>query len=305
LYRGRSNMALSQFRADVAKIRAVVERHRVADQAAAFERELAKLEGPARESALELIARALDLHQAFSLAAQHEVVVLVHGIRTEAPWEEMVRDILEDSPRRVVVPLRYGRFDALRFWFPLWTRTREIRRILLRLQAIHHKHADKKLSIVAHSFGTYAIGRILRDTPNLVLHRLVLCGSILPRDFRWDHVSNRLQSDVMNECGTKDVWPVIAGRYTWRCGASGTYGFGTGGVYDRFHAGGHSDYFSPAFVTNYWLPLFDAGDIVHPPNEARRSTPWWLRFVGGCFVRLLVIALLVYVIATAIRWLTK
>jgi hypothetical protein len=294
-------MAFSQYRSEVERIRSAVVRHRVADQAAAFERELARLEGPAREAALALIATAIDLSEAFLLASQHEVVVLVHGIRTEAQWEEMVRNILQDPPRRVVVPLRYGKFDAVRFWFPLWTRSCQIRRILLRIQAIHHQHADKKLSIVAHSFGTYAVGDILQNTPNLVLHRLVLCGSILPQDFRWDHVAHRLQSDVMNECGRRDVWPVVAGNYTWGCGASGTYGFGTASVHDRFHDTGHSDYFSPDFVTTYWWPFFANGTVIDPPGEGERSsTGIGLGCLGSCLPKLVLLGL---VIGALIYWL--
>jgi hypothetical protein len=297
-------MAFSQYQADVDRIRNAVARHRVADQAAVLQRELARLEGPARDAALALVTAAFDFSQAIFVAAQHEVVVLIHGIRTEAPWEEMVRNILQDPPRRIVIPLRYGKFDALKFWFPLWTRSYQIRRILLRIQAIHHQHADKKLSIVAHSFGTYAVGDILQNTPNLVLHRLVLCGSILPQDFRWDHVAHRLQSEVMNECGGRDVWPVAAGNYTWRCGASGTYGFGTASVHDRFHDTGHSDYFSPDFVTAFWLPFFADGTVVDPPGEGERpSSGIVLGCLGSCFPKLLLLGVGVVAIAAFIRWL--
>ena len=34
----------------------------------------------------------------------------------------MVATVLSEIPNIEVCPLKYGRFDALRFWFPIWTR---------------------------------------------------------------------------------------------------------------------------------------------------------------------------------------
>ena len=42
------------------------------------------------------------------------------------------------------------------------------------------RHPHAKLSIIAHSFGTYIIGQILKRGFDLHIHRLILCGSVLP-----------------------------------------------------------------------------------------------------------------------------
>ena len=51
----------------------------------------------------------------------YQVVLLIHGIRTQADWGPMVRSKLEVPGKIEVIPIKYGYFDAFRFWFPFWT----------------------------------------------------------------------------------------------------------------------------------------------------------------------------------------
>ena len=69
-------------------------------------------------------------------SAPNHVVVLIHGIRTQAPWAEMAADILAQQCGVKVIPLRYGYFDLCRFLSPLFTRRRPITRILRELRDI-------------------------------------------------------------------------------------------------------------------------------------------------------------------------
>jgi hypothetical protein len=48
----------------------------------------------------------------------NQIVLLIHGIRTQAEWGPMVRSKIEIPGQVEVVPIKYGYFDALRFWFP-------------------------------------------------------------------------------------------------------------------------------------------------------------------------------------------
>ena len=95
----------------------------------------------------------------------YQVVLLIHGIRTEADWGPMVRSKLEVPGQIEVIPIKYGYFDAFRFWFPFWTRNKSIERVYTQirvaLQVARKKDAHVKLSIIAHSFGTYIIARLL------------------------------------------------------------------------------------------------------------------------------------------------
>jgi Leucine Rich repeats (2 copies) len=112
-----------------------------------------------------------------------EVVLLIHGIRDFAEWQDMVSTVLAEIPATEISPLKYGRFDALKFWFPLWTRRAPIRKILRRIRDAHARNPSAKLSVIAHSFGTYAIGKILNRNPD---HR------IAPTDSLWGDFTDRI-----------------------------------------------------------------------------------------------------------------
>lgn len=92
-----------------------------------------------------------------------EVVLLIHGIRTRANWQPMVERVLREIPHIVeVYPIKYGYFDAFRFWCPVLTRTGPIDFVHRQIEIVQTRHPGTRISIVAHSFGTYAISRILR-----------------------------------------------------------------------------------------------------------------------------------------------
>jgi pimeloyl-ACP methyl ester carboxylesterase len=202
-----------------------------------------------------------------------EVVLLAHGIRDFGEWEQKVSTILEKIPATRAPPLSYGRFDAIRFWFPIGTREAPVRKLLWRIRSARDRFSTAKLSVIAHSFGTYAIGKILRENPDIRLHRLVLCGAILPSEFRWDQIQHSVATEIINDCGIRDIWPVLAQSTTFGYGPSGRFGFGTPGVRDRFHDFGHGGFFQKKFVADFWLPWFRNGEFVKskapPPSGAR------------------------------------
>jgi hypothetical protein len=139
-------------------------------------------------------------------------------------------------------------------------------------------HPEAKLSIIAHSFGTYVIGKILQKHFDLYIHRLILCGSVLPRDFPWEQYQGRFDDTrAINECGKADIWPVLAKSLSWGYGASGTHGFGAVLVTDRYHSGGHGQYFASEFVEKYWAPLIQRGEYQKTGFELTMPpTPWWM-----------------------------
>ena len=46
-------------------------------------------------------------------------------------------------------------------------------------------HRDADCSIIAHSFGTFVVARILRDNTDLELDRIIFCGSVVSHKFRF------------------------------------------------------------------------------------------------------------------------
>ncbi|MDQ5868012.1 MAG: hypothetical protein M3390_20145, partial [Chloroflexota bacterium] len=232
-----------------------------------------------------------------------QVVLLVHGIRTHANWQEMVVEQLAEKNSITVIPVRYGYLDLFRFWFPWLTRERPIQKTLRRIRAAISRHPHARLSIIAHSFGTYAITKILDDNPDIKVFRLILCGSIVPTEFRWDKITgDQIHDPVINECGARDIWPVVAQATTWGYGASGTFGFGSAaaGVEDRFHNYRHSDYFTPEFVEHFWKPYIERGEITKSAWGAKRPPPpWWLDILGSLLNKYIFIILVLILLVSA------
>ena len=169
------------------------------------------------------------------------------------------------------------------------------------LQKYRRSHPDAKLSIIAHSFGTYIIGEILKRGFDLQIDRLILCGSVLPQGFPWHQYQGRFADDkVVNECGKADIWPVLAQSASWGYGASGTHGFGAVLVKDRFHAGGHGQYFDPGFVEKYWEPFIRRGEYQGTDFETKMPpTPWWVSVLGILPLQWMIVALIVLALALA------
>lgn len=226
-------------------------------------------------------------------------MILVHGIRTRAEWQTRIRNLFEADGTTKVVPIGYGYFDAFRFWSPVLTRQGPVRVVLskirdalstTKLTAAGVDLNSCEIVFVGHSFGTYILGQILKENPDIRPHRLLLCGSIIPEDFRWDQLSNRPQ-EVLNEAGSRDIWPILAKALTWGYGSSGTFGF-MGYVRDRYHNIGHSDYFEPGFAEKFWVPWIQTGKVESTEfeTELRPSTPWFKNLIEVLPIKSLVLA---------------
>lgn len=223
------------------------------------------------------------------------VVLLLHGIRTQGEWQQRVAATLENEPTILVRPTRYEFLDVLRFLLPIPPlHRRPIERITRLVRDELTKKPDR-LSIVAHSFGTFIVSKILKNEADIDLHRLLLCGSIIPTSFPWELYRHRFSPDtdwqVVNDCGMSDIWPVLAQSVTWGYGSSGRFGFGHGRVKDRFHTVGHSGFFSEEFVRAYWLPYLTEGRIAAGSLD-RPTTPWALSLLTVLKLRYLIIAAL-------------
>lgn len=234
------------------------------------------------EAPMETVTEQTDL----------QVVLLIHGIRTQAEWQQMVAKKLEVAGKIKVFPIMYGFFDALRFWCPVFTRSFPINRVLTQIRVARDQYPNAKVSIIAHSFGTYVIGHILQSNFDIKFHRIVLCGSVLPQYFPWERILRQITPEnIVNECGSKDIWPVIAQCSTWGYGASGTYGFGVIVVKDRYHEASHSQYFFPAFVDEYWIPLIHRGEYKDTEFGSKRpTTPLLLSLFGVLPINYIIVA---------------
>lgn len=126
-------------------------------------------------------------------ASHRHIVHLIHGIRTHAAWQDRVTAILEEIPHVKVVATRYGKFDLIRFLLPGPGRLPPIRKTLADLLgAIRLARAtNSKLTVIAHSYGTHAIFRILSENPEIDIDNLLLCGAIKGHESNWSSVKRR------------------------------------------------------------------------------------------------------------------
>jgi hypothetical protein len=212
------------------------------------------------------------------MPAERHVVALIHGIRTEAAWAERIKSVLEQHAGATVEPLKYGYFDVFRFLCPVFTRGAAVSEIHEKLRSVREYNRDSDISIVAHSFGTYIITSILRSDPFFKVNRMILCGSVVHRRFPWSRVAHQvIDKKVLNECGTRDVWPVLARTVTYGYGPTGTFGFGDPKVRDRFHRTTHGGFFDAEFVEAFWVPYIADGRIDGTEWEKDRpAPPFWL-----------------------------
>ena len=128
-------------------------------------------------------------------------------------------------------------------------------------------HPSKRPSVVAHSFGSFIVGKALLKYPDIHFDKVILCGSILPEDFPWEDVLGRGQVGTMwNDFGSKDFWVWVVPYVASETGRAGRYGFS---VENPLHISngqahkGHPDYFKELHWESQWLPF-----LVSPPRGA-------------------------------------
>jgi hypothetical protein len=209
-------------------------------------------------------------HREPDVVAGPQVVVLIHGIRTHASWAEMVAQRIRTNIGSHVEIIKYDYYDLFSFLCPILTRRAPIEKISIELEDIQKQYPDARISVIAHSFGTYALMEALKRV-DIRLGRVVLCGSVLETSFRKGDIKNLPPPvAVLNECSGNDILPILAGIFSWGYGAAGTWGIGTAGVRNRHHAVGHSGYFKEKFVDCYWIPFLKDGSVVDSPLDIDR-----------------------------------
>jgi GNAT superfamily N-acetyltransferase len=119
---------------------------------------------------------------------------------------------------------------------------------------------DRRPCLAAHSFGTWITCNAMLKYDDMRFDKLILCGSILPRDFNWARLFARDQvAMVRNECGHKDPWPGWASRVAPGMGRSGSTGFDWFETlveeqdYDEY---GHGEFLCRRHIEQHWVPFF-------------------------------------------------
>ena len=221
---------------------------------------------------------------------ERHLVILVHGINTFADWMPAMADTLE-SAGFLVSPTSFGDMRVSRFLLPIGRpRQQAIQRVLTNIRTAKELHKPDRISVITHSFGTYVVARILQREP-WPWHRIIFCGSVLPEKFPLDEVRDRFTAPLLNEVGTRDIWPAMAAWVTWGYGSVGSYGFNHPTVRTRWHEGfRHSDFLTSDFCNKYWVPFLRDGTIIRGSDKPSRL-PWTIRAITKIPLRWIVLFL--------------
>lgn len=189
------------------------------------------------------------------------VVVPIHGIRDDGAWADGIRRALARHNHIVVSPGGYGYFPVWKFLASESARGQVYEHILRTLR--NAQGHNQVVSVICHSFGTYGVTRAIIENPDIRLFRLIMCGSIVPQEFAWDKVPATLPlGRIVNDCGNRDNWPVVARRLNSRFGATGRFGFAHAPVIDRWHDVDHGGFASTQMIEEYWAPFLARGKLV-------------------------------------------
>jgi pimeloyl-ACP methyl ester carboxylesterase len=204
--------------------------------------------------------------------AKKHIVVLLHGMNTNAEWQEAIAESMRNSPELEPTVVGYGNFNPLKFFVPYIFRRGRIKKVLTDLRGIRARNPDADISIVAHSFGTYIVAKILAANSDVKLHRILLCGAIVDTDYDWSAVSERFSEPVVNDIGRRDIYPSLAKSWSWGLGNSGCIGFQNSLVRDRHFMYGHSGFLNVRHMHKFWLPYLIDGKVVSSRYSRLRKT---------------------------------
>lgn len=130
-----------------------------------------------------------------------------------------------------------------------------------RYNEVTARYPDVTPSIIAHSFGTYILCKAVQKYSALKFDKIILCGSVAPRDFDWRKVYSRNQiTAVKNDGGTND-WPARFSRFFARgTGDAGFKGFDQKEPYiddTLFEEFDHGSVFAADHYLSQWIPFIE------------------------------------------------
>ena len=260
-------------------------------------------------------------------------VIAIHGMNTRGEWQEIFSWHLATTWGRSVPVAIYKYGFVIAGVLLAWRRKKLVRQLRSKLAALHAEASAQgfigKPDVIAHSFGTWLFGHLLKSElkrqPQERLHfgRIILTGCILRPDFDWKRIRDEgLVENVLNHYGTKDIIVPLAHFTIIDSGPSGCRGFDSDQVLNIHADGyGHSDLFSiKKFVANgkpfqtctssannlthlensykcYWRPFLTlpTEDLSRLPNIVNPAVAWrsYIWPLRGTLLPFLVIPLIV------------
>ncbi len=233
-----------------------------------------------------------------------EVVFSLHGIKTRGKWQKDVTPLLGHAGF-TVVPLDFGNFLALQLLIP-GQRERKVDWFRDEYSRQCDRLRCERPAIIAHSLGSYLVAQALEKFPEMRLERVILCGSIIRRDYSWKKIAERGQIlSVLNQFGGQDLWARVVEWVVSDAGQSGLRGFEhsdeelTQQWNPKFK---HSDYFYDLNYKENWIPFLQGNATVSNKESAHKKHKNWRYLITKSVI---LVALLVVVALAAWKYLKQ
>jgi hypothetical protein len=235
------------------------------------------------------------------------VVFIVHGIRaSNHGWVdeagEHIHTRLNDAR---IVKATYWYFSAFDFLIPI-LRKRKIRWFKDTYSYYLARSPKADFHFLGHSNGTYLLGQSLLSLSGMEFKRVVLAGSVLPRNFAWQIAAQRSQiSQIWNHRATSD-FPVAVlcnALRGLRMRDVGTGGFDGFQVLPQicecyYHPGGHSAALTKESLNVLAAQVAGAPGVVCPHQQLVPTPPRWFERVSAMAALLPWIVLILIVAAS-------
>ncbi|MCL2650771.1 MAG: hypothetical protein FWD60_07080 [Candidatus Azobacteroides sp.] len=187
------------------------------------------------EEALEIIKRVYNDRHLIDINEKNGVLVSIHGLLSKAEWNMEIAPIASNQGW-VVAPYVYDT-NTPDLLFNSRKRNKVVEEFREWIYDIQ-KRFDNKISIIAHSFGSYIIGAYLtgfdnEECPPVCFNSIILTGSILNPEFDWEKYRGLSVGKVYNTIAPNDEYVKFLPNADWKkligmsklFGRSGVEGF--------------------------------------------------------------------------------
>lgn len=196
------------------------------------------------------------------------LIVPIHGIRTHAEGWLPHLCLSASASGWAIAPYIYG-YREVSILGSKTDKTEVVEGFRDWLIEVRRQYSGP-ISVIAHSFGTYIIGRYLMEANDITekFDAVILCGSILKTDYDWLSLLNdAVVGGVLNTISTEDEWvkflpnggvPMLASDPLF--GNVGKNGFSA--QHPRFHQIQsalltHNNVFKDDVINGEWLPFLE------------------------------------------------
>lgn len=194
------------------------------------------------------------------------IVIALHGIRDDSSWSyELLENLSHFEDKLIIAPVSYGRVSTFSFLANINSRKVD-NKVSKRMNSVKKIHPNSPISILCHSNGTKILSRVLENL-DFIPEYIFTIGSVCHQDDCDKFVVNRR---MVNECGIKDIYPIIAETIRPDLfGSTGVFGFNNYPIMDRHFVYSHSDGLAREHFEKYLIPIIINGKIER--IEAKKS----------------------------------